>query len=134
MKIPNLGKSLVTGAMSLVLCSGGYAHEKMETEDERFGDLASGRELMQYCTATDSSLVMACFGFLRGVADTTKLAHDFRDSERGTSFNICVPDDLNIAMQARQAVISWAHANGGQLDEPAVVVVISALEQTWSCN
>ncbi len=39
MKKLNLGKFLVTTAMSLALCAGSYAQEKMETRDTRIGKL-----------------------------------------------------------------------------------------------
>ena len=130
------------GFIVLVLCTtlsfvftASASETPMDTENF-FPQQMSAKDLMTTCassslTATGRARRRYCEGFVAGVEEGMRL-FQLTHSINAVP-GICVPEGIT-SRQLRDTFVKYAPSKGVDLKQPAAVVVINGLENTFTCN
>ncbi|MEH6470811.1 MAG: Rap1a/Tai family immunity protein [Halopseudomonas sp.] len=103
--------------------------------DEYFPEQLTAQKLLYACASSSLTAVgresrRYCQGFVSGVEETERL---LRGELSGAPALICLPHGKNAAFYA-DIFIKHASRKGADLEQPAVRVVMEALEQAFRCK
>ncbi|MGB5585261.1 MAG: Rap1a/Tai family immunity protein [Gammaproteobacteria bacterium] len=111
------------------------AGETDESKDKYFPQKLTAQELLYYCAASALSSSgrnrqYYCSGFVSGVEESVRLLNaNSRDANKNS---ICVPEGKP-ARHFRDVYIKHATKKTTDLERPAAMVVLEALESTFPC-
>ena len=103
--------------------------------DTVFPQQLSARTLMTYCASsslTDRGRQQQryCAGFVSGIEEAVRLLH--LGSPPSPSLSLCVPANAS-ARQFQEAFVRHAGRPGTDLDQPAALVTVKALQAAFPC-
>lgn len=111
------------------------AGEKDDGTEKYFPQKLTAQELLYYCAASALSSSgrnrqYYCSGFVSGVEESVRLLH--AKGRDGNEKAICVPEGKP-ARHFRDVYIKYATKKTTDLEKPAAMVVLGALESAYPC-
>lgn len=98
----------------------------------------TGAKLVESCSSKDKTALEACEAYIEGVSDSVLVYQSLRpqDGSKGPAFSsnayICIPASTT-GVQIRDAWLTWAKQNSGDLSRHATPLVLRALRDTHPC-
>ncbi len=91
-----------------------------------FTNFVTGDDLLRLCTATDSSSIGLCYGYIEGVADFQSGIRDLR------KLDSCLPPGTE-SHQIRDAVIQYLQKYPASRVYDGASLVAAAIGASWTC-
>jgi len=125
----------MTKSLDLIIFLFLFAKNVFASEDTIFPQQVTAKELLKYCassflTPTGRTRREFCYGFVSGVEETERFLNGDLSSKQPF---ICLPKG-NTAYEYAKVFIQHANKKKTDLNRPAVIVVMEALEENFRCK